>query len=313
MSLHYENLIVVEQTATELVLRRGESERPNKAYGIKFDLVVLLLITIVLGLWTTQHQRYFPNDTNVIWYWSPVILTLLSLIYGIVSHLNSIAYEIWTFDRSAKVLRYQGYSRLGQRRKLQALENFVEAELVEHTDEDCQYCGINLLMQKRKKFFLGWSNVYSGKHAAINRHHYRQVTMQVRDFLWTEREGQPILDQTVGEGLDLPLSVIEEERKVASIALKEFGGFLFSGKVKRQAHIDNLHQMLLRSPDNADLNWKLAMALSMSRTTQLDAIPYLQRAKQLYIREGGMANDRVALIDRSLKQLEQDKEKRKQL
>jgi hypothetical protein len=312
MSSHYKNLVVVEQTATELILR-GEPGRPNKAYGIKFDLVVLLLITIVLGLWTIQHQRFFPNDTNVIWYWSPAILTLISLFFGVLSNLNAIAYEIWTFDQSTKVLRYQGYSHLGQRGKAYALEKFVEAELVERIYEGCQYCGINLLMQKRKKLFLGWSDGTWGKHIAISRHHYRQVTQQIRDFLWPEREGQPILDRTVGEGLDLPLSVIAAERTAAGRELKELASLLFSGKLKKQSHIDELRQKLLRSPEDADLNWNMAMALSMSRATQLDAIPYLQRAKQLYIREGGMEHDRIALIDKSLKQLEQYQKKRKQV
>jgi hypothetical protein len=282
MSLRYENLIVVEQTATELIFQRGESKRPSKAHGIKFDIVVLLLIIPALGLWTTQHQRRFPNDTNLIWYWLPVILTLVSLVCGVLSNLNAITYEIWTFDQATKVLRYTGYSRLGQRFKSQPLEKFVEAELVEHTDEGYQYCGINLLMQKRRKFFLGWSDGNSGKHAAISRHHYRQLTQQIRDFLWPERAGQPILDRTVGNGLELPLSAIAEDRAAAMGELKELGGLIFSNHAKKQSHIDELRRMLLRSPDDADLNWKMAMALSILRKTQFEAIPYLQRAKQLY-------------------------------
>ncbi|MFM2429342.1 MAG: hypothetical protein RLZZ511_555 [Cyanobacteriota bacterium] len=303
MSIQYQTLILVEQTETQLILQKGQPhDRPSRA-GLKFDFLILIAIAVFAGIWTMHHQRAF-SSAPIIVYWAPVILTLISLILGTISNLNAITYEIWTFDRSRQVLQQEGYSRLGKRIKSHILEQFTAIELTEQQDEGFVYYAINLLRPKRRRLFLGWSRGHTDLHAAITLHHYRQLTQQVRDFLWPDQQGQPIQDKTTGKSLNQPLSVIDEERAAAGEQLKSFFWLLLGNRAKKQTHIANLHQQLLQSPDNAELHWQMALALSMSRTTQSDAANYFQRAKQLYLRDGDLHQARIASIDKSLRQLE---------
>jgi hypothetical protein len=313
----YKNLRVVQQTATQLTLQRGEPVQRKRIYGLNAKVLGSIVIAIVSGMIAIQrHTQANPfNVASLQLQWLFLGFALVVAVFELVARLGAPKYEVYTFDRAIGMFTEEADSQLGKRVvKRFPLEKITDVELIEEDDEGVVAYGIRLRLGSRKRYFLGWSQAYAqGKTAAINLNYCRNLTLQLRDFLLPECLGQTLSDQTTGLSLDEPLSAIETYQTQAKVelmdAFKGLGTVIFGSTNAKQDHMEKLHLHLQENPDDADANYNLALALSMNRKTQFDAIPYLIRARDTY-RKRGDSGKQLELIERSLKTFE--KQQRKQ-
>ncbi len=301
------NLVLIQQTSTQLTLQRGEPRRSSqKIAGLEPQVIGAIAIALVAGIFAIwQHnQKVFYSDTNLVFHWLPVFGPILIGAASVAGRLGTITHEVFTFDQSAGQFVQEGTSALGQRViKQLPLAQILDVELIQETDDDWVYYGINLQLQSRKKYFIGWGDRHiSGKQSAINLHHHRQLALQLRDFLLPQLVGQPLLDRTKGPSVEAPLSAIEDAQKEAIADVKVLAN-LFVSKSAKQDYIAKMRQILLKNPHDGDANYKMATVLSLQKDTQYDALIYWQRARDAY-RQNGDVDDRLPVIEQSIRTLE---------
>jgi hypothetical protein len=305
------NLILIQETATQLTLQRGEPRRGGKKIaGLEPQVIGAIVLAIAAGAFTISrhNQSYFASQSNPLFQWLPIGLPIVVAAISVAGRLGTLTHEVFTFDKTVGQFVQEGTSALGKRVVKQLpLAQIVDVELVEQTtgeDHDWISYGINLQLQSRKKHFLGWGDRHiSGKQSAISLHHHRQLALQLRDFLLPQLVGQPLLDRTKGKSIEAPLSAIEDNQKADLDYAKEMAGMMFASKATKQAHIEKIRQLLAQNLQDPDANFKMAMALSFQKETQYDALPYLQRARAGYQQNGDL-DDRLSLIETSIRQLE---------
>jgi hypothetical protein len=301
------NLILIQQTSTQLTLQRGELRRNSKKIlGLEPQVLGAIGFALIVGIFAIyrRNQTFFAGQTDPFVQWFPIFGPILIGAVSLASRLGTATHEVFTFDRASGNLLHEATSALGKRAKSYSLNQITDLELVEQPDDDVRSYSINLLLQSRKKITLGWGDrQITPKQQAIALHHYRTLAQQLRDFLLPQLVGQPLLDRTKGASLVVPLSAIEADQQANMDYAKELAGLMFGGKDAKQAHIEKIRQLLAQNPQDADANYKMAMALSLQKVTQYEALPYFQRARDGY-RQNGDCENNLPMIEQSIRQLE---------
>jgi hypothetical protein len=305
------NLILIQQTSTQLTIQRGEPRRSSKKIlGLEPQVLGAIVLVIAAGTFAIyrHNQGYFASQSNLLFHWLPIGLPIVVGAVSVAGRLGTVTHEVFTVDRRAGQFVQEATSALGKRVIQQLpLAQIVNVELIQEVsgeDNDWICYGINLQLQSRQPHFMGWGDrLISGKQSAINLNHHRQLALQLRDFLLPQLAGQPLLDRTKGPSIDAPLSAIDADQQASMDYAKEIGGMMFASKAKKQEHIEKIRQLLLQNPQDPDANFKMSMALSLQKETQYDALPYLQRARDGYQQNGDL-DDRLSLIEQSIRSLE---------